>query len=164
MFWNLKIDILLHFLSFECTLFICLSFWNDWFLLVNIWHLDSRRVKIEKNYLSIFLYNTWQKHESTLLHTYVLSEFLTAFHLQLIFFAKLLEKYVGHIFTLLLAPFASKLVNYSRHSETLNFRKNSKLRTFSFENRDLTVFQHFSKAHCASNKWPIWMQKVPKEA
>ena len=37
---------------------------------------------------------------------------------QYIFEKKLLEKLVAHIFTLLLAPFASKLVNYSRHSET----------------------------------------------
>ena len=45
------------------------------------------------------------------------------------------------------APFASKSVNYSRHSETLNFWKNSKLTSFSFENSDFTVFKHFSKTH-----------------
>ena len=64
---------------------------------------------------------------------------------------KLLLKLVVHIFTLLLPPFASKLVNYSWHSEILNFRKNSKSTTFSFENSDLTIFQPFSKTHCASN-------------
>ena len=32
---------------------------------------------------------------------------------------RLLQKLVAHIFTLLLAPFASKLVNYSRHGESL---------------------------------------------
>ena len=42
------------------------------------------------------------------------------------------------------APFASKLVNYSRHTETLNFRKNSKSTSFSFENSNFTVFMHFS--------------------
>ena len=35
---------------------------------------------------------------------------------------------------------------------------------FSFENSDLTIFNHFSKAHCDSNNWPIWTQKMPKEA
>ena len=36
-----------------------------------------------------------------------------------IFLKKLLYKILAYIFTLLLAPFASKLVNYSRHSESL---------------------------------------------
>ena len=40
---------------------------------------------------------------------------------------------------------AVKLVNYSRHSEILNFRKNSKSTSFSYENSDLTVFKHFFK-------------------
>ena len=34
---------------------------------------------------------------------------------------------VAHIFTLLLAPFASKLVNHMRDSESLNIRKNSEI-------------------------------------
>ena len=43
-----------------------------------------------------------------------------------------------------------------------------------FENRQLAVFEgkcrrfrnssECLKAHCDSNNWPIWMQKVPKEA
>ena len=57
----------------------------------------------------------------------------------IIFLEKVLYKFIVHIFTLLLAHFASKLVNYLRHSETLNFRKNSKSTTFSFEN----TFEHF---------------------
>ena len=32
---------------------------------------------------------------------------------------KLLQKFVAHILTFLLAPFVHKLVNYSRHSESL---------------------------------------------
>ena len=45
---------------------------------------------------------------------------------------------VAHTFTFQLAPFASKLVNFLRHSETLNFRKYSKLTTFfSFEKSDI---------------------------
>ena len=71
---------------------------------------------------------------------------------------------VAHIFTLLLAPFASKSVHYSRRSETLNFRKNSKSTTFSFDSNDLSIFKHTSNTHCVSNKWPIWTQKVQKEA
>ena len=42
------------------------------------------------------------------------------------------------------------LVNYARHSGTLNFRNNSKSSTFFFENSDLTIFKHFSKTHFAS--------------
>ena len=47
---------------------------------------------------------------------------------------------VAHIFTLLLAPFAFKLVNYSRHSDILKFLKNSKSTSFSFENSSRTKF------------------------
>ena len=73
-----------------------------------------------------------QKHESTFLHTYVMNEFLTADRscTTKYFWKKILQKLVAHIFMLLFAPFDSKLVNYSRRSETLNFRKNSKLTTF----------------------------------
>ena len=38
-----------------------------------------------------------------------------------IFLKKLLQECIAQIFTLLLAHFTSKLVNYWRHSETLNF-------------------------------------------
>ena len=38
-----------------------------------------------------------------------------------IFLEKLLQIFVVHILTLLLAPFAPKLVNYSRHSEFLKY-------------------------------------------
>ena len=40
----------------------------------------------------------------------------------------------------------------------------SKSTSFSFENSDFTVFMHFSKTRCASKNWPVWTQKVPKEA
>ena len=40
---------------------------------------------------------------------------------------KLIKKLVVDIFTLLLADFAPKLVNYSRHSESLNIRKNCEI-------------------------------------
>jgi len=81
-----------------------------------------------------------------------------------IFLKKLLFKFVDHVFTLLLTPFASKLVNYSRRSESLIIHENSKLATFSFENSGLSMFKASSNAHCASNNWPIRTQKVPKEA
>ena len=49
-------------------------------------------------------------------------------------------------------------------SESFNIRKDSKSATFSFENDDLSMFKCWSsKAHCASNDWLIWTQKVPKE-
>ena len=40
------------------------------------------------------------------------------------------EKFVVHIFTLLLALFAAKLVNYSWHSESLNIPMNSEIDIF----------------------------------
>ena len=43
-----------------------------------------------------------------------------------VFLSKLIQNLVANIFTLLLVPFASKLVNYSKRSESLNIQKNSK--------------------------------------
>ena len=58
------------------------------------------------------------KKESTLLHTIVLIEFLTADGscTTKYFWKKTKKKFVVHFFMLLLAHFTSKLVNYSRHS------------------------------------------------
>ena len=58
--------------------------------------------------------------------------------------------YFVSLYVLLLANFAFKLVNYSSHSEILNFQKNSRSPSFSFKNSDFTVFKHFSKTHGAS--------------
>ena len=52
---------------------------------------------------------------------------------------------VAHIFMLLLALFASKLVCYLRHSEILNFQKSSKSTSFSFKNGDFPVLKHFQR-------------------
>ena len=73
------------------------------------------------------------------------------------------QKLVAHIFTLLLAPFAFKLVNHSSHSEISNFHKISKSTSFSFQISDFTVFKHISKTHCVSKNWPILTQNMPKE-
>ena len=35
--------------------------------------------------------------------------------------------------------------------------------TFCLQMGDMTIFKHYSKIHSASNYWPIWTQKVPKE-
>ena len=110
----------------------------------------------ETNNFSIHTVNTTR---ITPFSAYVCTELIFDSQLFLcikIFLKIVLRKLAVHIFTFLLAPFTSKLVNYSRHSETLNFRKNSKSTTFSFENSDLSIFQLFSKTHCASNNWPIW--------
>ena len=105
-----------------------------------------------KNRLFVFkmTYNASQKHESTLLTSYVYTERIfdsPPFLYNKMFLKELLHKLLAHIFTLLLTPFASKLVNQSRHSESLNIQKNSKLTT-----------------RCATNDSPISTQKVPKEA
>ena len=57
---------------------------------------------------------------------YVLKQFFYSWLLiyNKIILKKLFEKVVVHIFTLLLAHFTSKLVNYSWHSESLNNWKN----------------------------------------
>ena len=49
-------------------------------------------------------------------------------------------------------------------NKTLSFRKNSKSTSFPIKNSNFAVFNYFSKTHCASKNWPIWTQKVPKEA
>ena len=84
---------------------------------------------------------------------YVLNDFFPADSscIKKIFLSEISKKLVAYIFTLLLAPFASKSVNVSRRSESLNIRKKSKSATFSFENNDLSMFKHSSKAHCDSN-------------
>ena len=48
-------------------------------------------------------------------------------------------------------------------SESLIIQKNPKSTTFSFDSSELTISKHTSNTHCASNGWPIWAQKVPKE-
>ena len=71
---------------------------------------------------------------------------------------------VAHIFTLLLAHFSSKLVNYSWHSESWkNIGKWSKRRFHS----KMSSFSKSSESlnfHCDLNNLPILTQKVPKEA
>ena len=80
---------------------------------------------------------------------------------QNIFEKTLIEVYSSYTYACFLAFFASKILNYSRHSEISNFRKISTLKTSSFENSDLA----FSNTHCASNAWlTVWTQKVVKEA
>ena len=99
------------------------------------------------------IYTASQKHESTLRTPYVCTELIfdsRLFMYNKIFLKKFLLKLVAPIFTLLLAPLALKLVNYSRPSEFLKLRKNSKLTSFSSDNTDFTVFKYFSKTHCAS--------------
>ena len=80
-----------------------------------------------------------------------------------IFLNKHSQKLAAQIFTLLLAPFAFKLVNHSIHSEILNFHKISKSTSFSFKISDFAKFKHISKTHCVSKKWPILTQNMPKE-
>ena len=36
--------------------------------------------------------------------------------------------------------------------------------TFPFDDSDLSISKHTLKTHCVSNNWPIWAQKVSKEA
>ena len=54
-------------------------------------------------------------------------------------------KFVVHIFTLLLASFASILVTYSRHSESLNIRKNSEIDDIFLRRQLFVDFQTYFK-------------------
>jgi len=114
------------------------------------------------------VYNASQKHESTLLHTIrVCTEIIfdsRPFIYNWIFLKKkLFKKIVAHIFTLLLTHF-EKLVNYSKHSESLKFFWKRSNRCFW---RKMSSFMKSSvslKSHCDLNISSIWTQKVPKEA
>ena len=60
--------------------------------------------------------------------------------------------------------FSPKLVNCSRHSESLNIRKNFEIDDIYLRRQLMSIFRHTLKTHCASNNGPILAQKVPKEA
>ena len=96
-------------------------------------------------------YTAPQKHESTLLYTYVLNFFESRpFMYNNNFLKTLLLKFVVHILTLLLAPFASKLVNYSNHSDPLNFEEclNIAKSFFSMKMSPISTSCEYSKTHC----------------
>ena len=58
---------------------------------------------------------------------------------------KILSKIVVHIFTLLLASFSSNSVNYSRHSGSLNNRKNSEIDDIFLRWEGFVNFQTYFK-------------------
>ena len=66
-------------------------------------------MRLSQFYHNMNNFNTYtdlQKHKFTIIHTYVLKELLTADRSCL---KKLLEKFVAHIFMLLLAPFCVQI-------------------------------------------------------
>ena len=91
---------------------------------------------------------------------YVLNECLPAHSL---FKLNIYEKTLLKVVSLHLR-FFWHLLRPNRRCESLNIRKNPEIGDISFENNDLSMFKHSSKAHCDSNNRPIWTQKVPKEA
>ena len=64
------------------------------------------------------------------------------------FLKKLLKKFVAHIFTHRLAPYAPKSVNYSRHSESLKCVWKSKNRCYRKIFSISEFFQMFNSALC----------------
>ena len=85
-------------------------FWSDFYFLT-IFRTTTNSTKINRPGHNIRMY-------------YVLNEFSIAdcsYMYNKIFLEKLLQKFVLHLFTLLLAPFTPKLVYYSRHSESLKY-------------------------------------------
>ena len=89
-------------------------------------------------------YTASQKHESTVLHKYILNKFLTATIdvQQNIFEKNHVEVGSSHLYTSF-GTFCVEIGQFfeGQCSETLNFRKNSKSTSFSFENNDFIVFQ-----------------------
>ena len=77
-----------------------------------------------------------------------------------IFLKNLLKKVLVHIFTLLRPNCTIICGTVSLQI----FGRIPKSTTFSFDSNDLSIFKHTSNTHCVSNKWPIWTQKVQKEA
>ena len=84
---------------------------------------------------------------------YVLGEYLTGdcSCIKKIFLKKLLWRFVVHISTILLAPFASKLVNFSRQGESFNIRNNSEIDDIFLRRQLIIDFRTYSKTYCASN-------------
>ena len=80
-----------------------------------------------------------------------------------IFLKVVLLKLVAHSFTLLLAPFVSELVNYSRQSESWKMLENGKMAVFEGKCRRFRKSSECLESHYAWNNWPIWTQNVPKE-
>ena len=85
---------------------------------------------------------------------------------QNIFLKKLLQKLEVHIFTLLLAPFTPKLINYSRQSKSLNIWKNCEIAYIflRWQRSICLIFKLIWKTQYAKKIWIICVQKVPKEA
>ena len=69
-----------------------------------------------------------------------------------------------HTFTLLLAPFVSKLVDYLRRSESLKNTWKSTNCPFRWKMSSISNRLGYLQMHCASNNLPIRTPKVPKEA
>ena len=74
---------------------------------------------------------------------------------------KILYKFVVYIFTFLLTPFASKLVNYSRHNEPMKFVWKS---TNRFYQRKMSLISEFFWMF----DYSLWLEKMtnldPKSA
>ena len=66
-------------------------------------------------------------------------------HVQQNIFEKLLKELVAHVFTVLLAHLASKLVNHSRHSETLKLSDEFVIDAIFLRKQRLYRFQTFFK-------------------
>ena len=80
-----------------------------------------------------------------------------------IFLKMLSKQLIVNIFTLLLVSFVSKLVNYSRRSES-EHSKEFEIGDIFFRKRRFVDVQAFFKNSMCLYNWPIWTQKVPKEA
>ena len=73
---------------------------------------------------------------------------------------KLFQYFVFHIFTISFGTFCVQIGQLF----AAQWGSIPKSTTFSFNNSDFSISKHSSKTSCASNNWPIWAQKVPKDA
>ena len=90
--------------------------------------------------------------------THVFTE--RAFMYNKIFLKNLLQKFVVHIYTLLLASFSSKLIKYLRHSESFNIRKNSEIGDIFLQSQRFSnIFQRLTVPRIIDPFWRKMYQK-----
>ena len=85
-------------------------------------------------------------------------------HLQQSIFEKILLKFLIHLLTLLLAPFAPKLVSHSRNSEYLNYVRKSKNHLKLTVPRIYRIIDQFARKRCQKKRKDVEYKLPPKSS
>ena len=121
---------------------------------------------LTREFKLLHAYTAQQKHESTLLHTYVLNEFLTADRLGTInYFWKNSEVDSSHLYASF-GTFCVQIVQLFEAQWDFKLSEEFEIYALFIRKQRFYHFKTFFKdlLYCASKNWPIWTQKVPKEA